>query len=191
VKKKKKKKKIQEKRNFGLDIYKYFDRNKWERKKKWWEREIIYKDLYILGKIRYSYARLFYAFFIVRTAIPHKGRPKMAYDKEFYSFGSYYDYWKGLDFIMEKREFFKAISVFFTHIIEKKTLGWKLDSIYAIITNDELSAEYIARHIANAFKSGFTWQEVIVPIRRDLNNLLVNTRFVPQREKNKKIRILW
>jgi len=50
----------------------------------------------------------------------------MAYDKEFYSFGSYYDYWKGLDFIMEKREFFKAISVFFTHIIEKKNFRLKV-----------------------------------------------------------------
>jgi len=28
---------------------------------------------------------------------------------------------------------------------------------------------------------------VIVPIRRDLNNLLVNTRFVPQREKTKRL----
>ena len=137
-----------------------------------------------LKLIRFSYARLFFIFWFISLKNERNLEPKEMFLNKHYGRENLYDFGSLLFLYLLKKPFYDFFSYYIKSIL-KYWLGISLDFNYIIITNDELSAQFIATHIARALHFGYKWREVIKPIRKDLKYMLTNLRVLENRPRNK------
>jgi len=126
--------------------------------------------------VRFSYARLFFMLWILNLNTQFKKMAPYRLTQEgYYKRLSIYESIYLFYFILIKRPFLKKFSTYIGLLI-KKWLGLNSKFNFYIITNNEITSSYIARHIAHAFKLGFDWRNVVRPIKKDLNFLLTKLR---------------
>ena len=163
---------------YGFDILKHLN---WKYYEKGYTHAMtkrrIHNELYTLNYIRFSYTRLFFMLWLMHTYTENVTKPENLMQNKYYNRKNLFQIVCGMYFTYLKKPFFDILGFFISKAIFR-WLGLKINFNYYIVTNNEVPAQFIARHIALAFKLGYRWREVVKPIRKDLNFLLSSLRFV-------------
>jgi len=129
----------------------------------WRNRKKIITKMSAINIVRGSYVRLFFVLWLFRLL-----KSKLKYfSKKNYSRMSIYTIINSLFYAIIRRPFFKSFSYILKYAVNKIS-NWGSTFEFYLLSNDELTASYIARHISWCFKLGFKWRDVILPIRKDL-----------------------
>lgn len=169
---------------YGIDLYKYFTNYKYLaplfKKKTMFKFRRTNRELRF---VRFSYARLFFIFWFLSLRSNHKIEPKEMFLNKEYNRTNVYHFGTLLFVYLLKKPFFDYFSYYIIATL-KFWLNISVDFNYVIITNEELSAQFIANHVARALHFGYKWREVVKPIRVDLKTLLTNVRVLENRSRN-------
>lgn len=170
----KKRRKLSPTVHYGFDIYKFFNKRFMYIKST--TKEKMRSEFKTMHVVRFSYARLFFMLWILNLNTQFKKMaPYRLIEQGYYKRLSIYESIYLFYFILIKRPFLKKFSTYIGLLI-KKWLGLNSKFNFYIITNNEITSSYIARHIAYAFKLGFDWRNVVKPIKKDLNFLLTQLK---------------
>ena len=83
----------------------------------------------------------------------------------------------GLFYMFARRPFLMVLSKYVNAMIYV-WLKVKANFNFYIVTNNELTASFIARHITLAYKMGLKWRDVVKPVKRDLNRIMYKLRYI-------------
>ena len=144
-------------------------------------------DFFTMSVIRFSYARMFFMLWLLKLNTQFKKiKPyDIVNNAKFYKEWSIFDTLYLLYFILIKRPFLKMLTTSYLGHFIKIWTGFSSKFNFYILSNNEITSNYISNHIASAFTLGYNWKDVIRPIKRDLDYLLTELRFLDYGYKNK------